>query len=332
MPAILEQTITATAPQKTSARTTLRRHPTNGQLVSPFAPGPSHTDDAVTPATIINATQLRTLDLRYNAQDRILWCQFRFSGRPCFSEAMLEDFAAVRQMLHRIFAVAKEEIPVRIVALTSPLPGVWNLGGDLDLFVRLIRERNRDRLLAYARAATESGYHYTTSFGLPLLTVSVVQGDALGGGFEAALSSNVIIAERGAKFGLPEVLFNLFPGMGAYSFLGRRVAPGFAERMILSGSVYTAEQLYDMGVVDHLAEEGAGVAALYDLFERGPSRLNTWRAVIEARRIVQPVHLEELHAIARVWTDLALELTDADLRRMVRLVGAQDKRLARIDA
>jgi DSF synthase len=46
-------------------------------------------------------------------------------------------------------------------------------------------------------------------------TIALVQGDALGGGFETALSSNVLIAERSAKLGFPEILFNLFPGMGA---------------------------------------------------------------------------------------------------------------------
>ena len=70
---------------------------------------------------------------------------------------------------------------------------------------------------------------------MPLTTITLVQGDALGGGFEAAISSNVVIAEKSAKFGLPEVLFNLIPGMGAYSFLVRRTSPDLAEKIIMSG-------------------------------------------------------------------------------------------------
>ena len=50
-----------------------------------------------------------------------------------------------------------------------------------------------------------------------------MQGECLGGGFEAALSSDVIVAEKSARFGFPEILFNLFPGMGAYSFLERKI-------------------------------------------------------------------------------------------------------------
>jgi DSF synthase len=49
--------------------------------------------------------------------------------------------------------------------------------------------------------------------------------DALGGGFESLLSFNIIIAERGAKFGFPENIFGLFPGMGTYSFGGKADMP-----------------------------------------------------------------------------------------------------------
>ncbi len=50
--------------------------------------------------------------------------------------------------------------------------------------------------------------------GLPFVTVALVEGDALGGGFEAALSCDVIVATPQAKFGFPEVLFHLFPAWG----------------------------------------------------------------------------------------------------------------------
>src|SRR3712207_4090014 len=99
---------------------------------------------------------------------------------------------------------------------------------------------------------------------LPVITVALVQGDALGGGFECALAHDLIVAERSAKFGLPEVLFNLFPGMGAYSFLSRRIGRQAAERMILSGRVHTAEELHEMGLVDVLAPDGEGEEAVLD--------------------------------------------------------------------
>ena len=89
-----------------------------------------------------------------------------------------------------------------------------------------------------------------------------MQGDALGGGFECALSSSVLIAEEDARMGFPEILFNLFPGMGAYSFLSRKVGRRITEELITSGAIYTARELYDLGVVDVITPTGTGEAAV----------------------------------------------------------------------
>ena len=161
---------------------------------------------------------------------------------------------------------------------------------------------------------------------LPVITISLIQGDALGGGFEAAISGNVVIAEKSAKFGLPEVLFNLFPGMGAYSLISRRIGPAQAERMIFSGKVYSAEELYELGLVDMIVEDGTGQTAVMDYVSRNVRRHNANIAVYRARQRINPLSYEELYEITVDWVDAALTLTDSDLRRMERLAGAQDKR------
>ncbi|MCB1185505.1 enoyl-CoA hydratase/isomerase family protein, partial [bacterium] len=160
------------------------------------------------------------------------------------------------------------DYPLRYTVFGSKIPGVYNLGGDLPLFARMIRSSDREGLRRYAYACVEPLHFRAVNLGLPVIGISLVQGDALGGGFECALADDVIIAERSAKFGLPEILFNLFPGMGAYSFLSRRISPAQAERMMLSGRIYSAEELYEMGVVDMVAEDGAGEDAVYDYVER----------------------------------------------------------------
>ena len=206
------------------------------------------------------------------------------------------------------------------------MPGIFNLGGDLALFVQLVREQDRSALVAYARTAIEVVYSNSTCLDLPLITASVVQGDALGGGFEAALSGNLIIAERSAKFGLPEVLFNLIPGMGAYSFLARRIDPAQAERMMLSGQIYSAEDLLDMGVIDVLAEDGAGEQALYEHLGKNDRKFNSHQAIYKVRRRVNPVTFEEMADIADIWVDTALRLQSEDIYRMERLAKAQLRR------
>ena len=146
--------------------------------------------------------------------------------------------------------------------LGSDVDGVFNYGGDLRLFTSYIQKNDKAALLDYAMHCIDLVYQNHTHFDVDLTSISLVQGDALGG-FEAAVSANVVIAERGAKMGLPETLFNMFPGMGAYSILSRKIGYNAAERMILSGKVFAAEELYEMGLVNILAEEGEGELAVF---------------------------------------------------------------------
>ena len=156
-----------------------------------------------------------------------------------------------------------------------------------------------------------------------LTTVALVKGDALGGGFEAALSSNLIIAERGVKMGLPEVLFNLFPGMGAFSLLSRKVGPVVAERMILSGKLYSAEELFDMGVIDILAEKGEAELALNKHIKTFNRMSNSCKAMQKVKDRCNPISYQELIDITNIWVDAALKLTDKDLKMVTRLVKRQ---------
>lgn len=280
----------------------------------------------------IDLHRFAEFDLRYDPDEKILFCYFNFSTRPCFTAPVLAEAQAVQRMVRGLFGDRGDaEPPLRYMVLGSRVPGVWNLGGDLNLFSVLIRNRDRAALRRYAHACCEVGYTNATGLGfdLPIISVALVQGDALGGGFEAALSSNLIVAERSAKFGLPEILFNLFPGMGAYTFLTRRVAPGIAERIIMSGEMYSAEQLHAMGAVDVLAPDGQGLNAFYDFIGRGGRRHGALRALYRARRLVNTVTFEEMTRIADLWVEAAMKLDEAGLRRMLRLVAAQERRIVR---
>jgi DSF synthase len=280
----------------------------------------------------VDGANFTEFDFEYDPDEKILFCYFDFAGRPCFTNTVLGEAQAVQRMVRGLFGDRTgAPPPLRYMVLGSRTPGVWNLGGDLDLFGVLIRNRDRAALRRYAHACCEVGFTNATGLGfdLPIISVALVQGDALGGGFEAALSSNLIVAERSAKFGLPEILFNLFPGMGAYTFLTRRVAPGLAERIIMSGEIYGAEQLHAMGAIDVLAPDGQGVSAFYDFIGRGGRRHAALRALYRARRLVNTVTFEEMSGIADLWVEAALKLDEAGLRRMLRLVAAQERRAVR---
>ncbi|RPJ44346.1 MAG: enoyl-CoA hydratase [Betaproteobacteria bacterium] len=214
--------------------------------------------------------------------------------------------------------------PIEYVILASGMPGVFNLGGDLDLFRQKIDRRDRAALTAYGRACIDVLYRNYVGHDLPVTTVSLVQGECLGGGFEAALSSDVIVAERGSRFGFPEILFNLFPGMGAYSFLDRKVGQRTAEEIISSGKIYSADEMRNLGVIDVVAEDGEGVAAVNALIKQRSRSRNGLAALAAVRRRVHQITYEELLDVVSVWVDAALRLTTRDLKLMQRLVSRQN--------
>jgi DSF synthase len=158
-----------------------------------------------------------------------------------------------------------------------------------------------------------------------MITIALAQGDAFGGGFETLLSFNVIVAERTAKFGFPESLFGLFPGMGAYSLLARRSGGAFAEEMMLSGRTYTASEMKDAGLVHIVAEPGQGIEAVREYMQRNNRRHAGARGVYRAGREVNPVMLGELDRIVAIWADSCLQLSERDLKLMQRLVSAQGR-------
>lgn len=249
-------------------------------------------------------------------------------GRPCFTLDLMKDMrdylAGVAQRSQQTAIDGREPGLDHLVVCSDA--GAFNLGGDLDLFARLIRERDRASLLAYARMCVEGVYHLHTQLGGRVDTVALLQGDALGGGLELALSCQTIVAESGVAMGFPEVLFDLFPGMGAYSFLCQRVSPAQAEKLMLDGNVYTAEQMHAMGIVDVLVPKGQGMQAVNDLLRQHRRAPHARIALQQVRDYARPVSLEELMHITEIWVDTALQLGEKSLRTMERLVRAQERR------
>ncbi|OKL42324.1 crotonase/enoyl-CoA hydratase family protein [Pseudovibrio exalbescens] len=273
------------------------------------------------------SVQLNSLDLEFDDDTRALWVFMKGKGRPCFSPELLSDLAGAQVVIKRLYETYRRAMPepIRYNVIASRNPLIYNLGGDLGLFVDLIKQRERLALEKYAVDCIDVVYGNAISLNLPYITVGLVQGDALGGGFETALSCDVIIAERQAKFGLPEVLFNLFPGMGAYSFLSRKVDGHRAEEMMMSGRIYTAEELQELGLVDVVVEPGEGVAATQDYIQRNMRKFNAHSAIYRSGRVVKPVSYQELRQVVDLWVEAALQLSSSDLRKMERLVKAQNR-------
>lgn len=270
------------------------------------------------------STQLKAT---FDKDTHALWSHWTAEPRPCFNAGLLADLRSLYDFIGDTQCVIEcqgESTPLEYVVMASNMPGVFNLGGDLELFKQLIANKDRAGLLRYGRACIDVLHLNYNSYDLPLTNIALVQGECLGGGFEAALSNDVIIAEKGARFGFPEVLFNLFPGMGAYSFLDRKIGRKGAEELITSGRIHSAQEMLDLGVIDVVAEDGAGESTVHQYIRRRARSRNGLAALASVRRRVHAITFEELLDVVQIWVDAALRLTSRDLKLMQRLVSRQN--------
>jgi DSF synthase len=270
-------------------------------------------------------------ELEFEPHTRTIWGWFNPTGTACFSLGLLNDIRAHDSALQAADGSVNLDGTMHkadYYVVGSKTRRVFNLGGDLALFILLIKSREREALAHYAKLCIDNIYPRIRNYGCPTMTtISLVQGDALGGGFETALSSDVIVAEESAQLGLPEILFNLFPGMGAFSLLSRRIGMRAAEDLITSGRILPASTLHEMGVVDVLAKDGEGEATVRQWIAKNQKRRNGFQAVYQARQHVQPIEREELDRITDIWVDAALRLEDRDLKMMSRIVRSQMRRM-----
>jgi len=264
---------------------------------------------------------------QYDAGTQALWVRWTPAPRPSFNPGLLRALSEcarfIREHEGRLPHLG-EPLPVEYTVLASNVPGVFNLGGDLGLFLQLIERQDRSGLVEYGKACIHVLYRNYVGHDLSIITISLVQGDCFGGGFEAALSSDIVVAERQARFGFPEIVFNLFPGMGAYSFLERKVGQKGAEAVIASGKIYGAEEMLALGVIDAVVENGEGEAGVAALIRQRARSRNGLAALAATRRRVHRIEFSELLDVVQIWVDGALRLTPRDLKLMQRLVSRQN--------
>ena len=273
---------------------------------------------------------LSQIDVEIDPRYGIVWVYQKSSPRPCFTPQLIAEVRKVQIMLETYqgcLPYQGELVPIHYHVLDSKIPGIFSMGGDLALFRDHIIRKDKEGLLKYAKSCIDTIHGFVVGFRLPITTISLVRGDALGGGFEVALSSNVLIAERKVELGFPEILFNLFPGMGGYHLLSQKLHPGQVEKMMLNGEKYKSEELYEMGVIDVLAEKSEGKEAVYEYIERQNKYQNGYLAMQNVRQKVHPVSYEDLIEVCNYWVEIAMKLSDRDLKLMQRLANAQNRKV-----
>jgi len=270
------------------------------------------------------------LDVLYDDKSSTLWTFMNPVGRPSFTPPMLRDFENWQRLIGQSFG--DDKVPLRYLVLGSRAPDVFCFGGDLELFQGLIRTGDRDGLVEYGHRCCQILHRNIHTLDIPMITIGLVQGAALGGGFEALLSFDYIIAEKSATFGLPEIMFGLFPGMGAHALLSRKLGSAIADRLIESNATYSAEEMFELGIVHQLAEPGEGLSACREFIKKSERRHAGLVGSHRAMKHAWHLELDELFRITEMWADTALQLREQDLKVMNRLVAAQARLAERVSS
>ena len=164
-----------------------------------------------------------------------------------------EAMNAVSTAMARAIAAATARVAadqsVRCVVLTSSHAKAFCVGADL-------KERNSftDADLMEQRPVARAAYGGVLD--LPVPAVAAVDGFALGGGFELALSCDLVVAGEGAVVGLPEVSVGVIPGGGGTQLLVRRVGWSRAARAIFTAARLPAREALELGAVDEVVAAG----------------------------------------------------------------------------
>lgn len=273
--------------------------------------------------------EYKALQVHIDPNTSTLWCMTRADGPLQYSPLLVRELHDVADHIERFHAGAVPGVAgPKFLVTGSHIPSVYNLGGDLEIFLACVRQREREKLRIYAHECVRIVHRSLVNFNTPIVSIGLVQGDALGGGLEAALTFNFMIAEESARFGFPEVLFNTFPGMGAHSILTRRIGSRLAEQIIFSGKIYTAAEFKELGLVDFVVPDGEGIASVQKFIKQNAPRAAAIAAINESRRRYHPIEMSELLEITDRWVDLVMKLDNASLRKMEFLLKAQKKILA----
>jgi len=254
----------------------------------------------------------------YPKYEMVLW-RIKSDGIPNFSLEGLKEFQQFHEDLYIMFSDKK--YPLKYIVSASSYEDVYNMGGDLPYFYKNIREKNKEELLEYANLCIEAIYNIHNSFGLPALSIALVEGNAYGGGFECAMAHDIIIAKESAKFCLPENKFNLFPGMGAYSFLCRKLNLTSAIEILYSGNIYDAEKLAQKGLINGTFKGDSGFKTLTDYIAKNSFNFNFNH--YKCLKRVFPLQKKELFDITNIWVEACMNMDKESLRRMELIIKAQ---------
>lgn len=248
------------------------------------------------------------------------------TGLNNITPSLLNEFNSVLEKLQSECVTSlhrPQEESIHYAVVKSTDEEYFSLGGDLSYFRSCMQRNDASGLHAYSKQCLDLMYSFHSLINEQINTIALVQGRALGGGFELAMSADCIIAEEHSTFAFPEIMFGLFPCTGAMGLLSTHVAPKQAEKMMTEGKIYTAQELHALGIVDIVCKKGEGERVVEDYISNHSKRMNARLKIQASRHRTFPLDYNEGLRIVNDWVDLAMKLSSDEKRTLDMLIMMQ---------
>ncbi len=145
---------------------------------------------------------------------------------------------------------------------------IYNVGGDLELFLKNIKDKNFEDIYAYMLKILSGVKIASEAYLDEKISATIINGECIAGGMTFALSFDIIIAEEGYKIGFPSAKYGIFTGLGTMELLTRKVGASNAAKILTSGKMFTVEEMYDFGMVDFIAKPNEGRSILEEYLNK----------------------------------------------------------------
>jgi len=151
--------------------------------------------------------------------------------------------------LHNAFRDLEEDSDIRVIVIIGSEDKAFVAGADISEFA----DFNMNKGSELAKIGQELLFDFIENLSTPV--IAAINGFALGGGLELAMSCHFRVASRNAKMGLPEVTLGLIPGYGGTQRLPLLIGKGKAMELIMTANMITAEEALNYGLVNYVVDQ-----------------------------------------------------------------------------
>lgn len=238
---------------------------------------------------------------------------------PCneLGEQSLGEFETL------VNALPALETEAHALILYSRLTCGFSAGADLRETYYRTQPMDKAAAVESVRRSLERTHRVMNTLdACPLVTIAALHGVTFGGGLELALTCDLIIADRSARFSFPELRLGLIPGFGGIPRLKRDLGNAVVRDLVLTGRSFNVNKAHEIGLVAQVVAEGQTLAVARSTarqlakFDRATAR--------EAKKFIKPVPYDELRREIEIFCHLfSLPAVERGLKKFVESRDAQ---------